>query len=599
MPAIEYKITPVDTDGHHFQVDLMIREPNPDGQRVQLPSWIPGSYLIRDFSKHLERIEAFQLNTKGKSSELKLKKMNSHTWEIPIVKGPVYIRSVHYAFDTSVRTAYLDRQRGFFNPSSLCLQVLGQAHLPCHVTINPPSENAHWEVQTTLSKRTTDRKGFGNYLAANYDELIDHPVGLGSFSIVRWKSHGISHRMAIQGHIGEIDSQRLRNDLQAVCEKHIALFDPHKKRAPFTEYLFLVNAVGQGYGGLEHRSSTALLCNRSDLPYVSNQREKTLPNQKNYNDFLGLCSHEYFHAWMVKKIQPKVFQPYMLDRRNYTQLLWLFEGFTSYYDDLQLFRSGAFDRTTYLNRILDTWNMVLRNPGRKIQSVAESSFDAWTKYYQADENTPNSVVSYYAKGSLVALALDLVIREYSQNKKSLDDVMHTLWKKHGSFSNQPGQGLGEDHQPDDFTSVVRDSLGSSFIPTWKKFHERYIQGTTDLPLEALLAKQGISLKLKKFSGSEKIKAILGIRTSNHDGWVRITHVLNDGTAERGGLAAGDILASINSERITPARFDAILSQLSGSKALFYVFRHDLALELNVSIMGSTWDQYQLNETTER
>jgi predicted metalloprotease with PDZ domain len=454
-----------------------------------------------------------------------------------------------------------------------------------------------------LTKKSVNAKGFGYYFANNYDELIDHPFALGQFTKISWKSCEVSHRMAIQGHVEKIDRERLLHDLQILCEKHIQFFDPKKKRAPFKEYLFLVNAVGHGYGGLEHRSSTALLCNRSDLPHASNQTAKNsrkftknniLPNQKSYENFLGLCSHEYFHAWMVKKVQPAAFQPYALDRKNYTQLLWLFEGFTSYYDDLQMFRSGLIEKNTYLKRILDTWNMVLRSPGRHIQSVADSSYDAWTKYYQSDENTPNAVVSYYAKGSLIALALDLLIREFSHHQKSLDDVMRALWKKHGSYSNQPGIGLKEYKNQNDFSHIVIETVGSSFQKTWSDFYRQYILGTKDIPLEELLSRFGVKLKQQELGHTEKTKAILGIRTTHSDGWLKVTHVLDGGTAQIAGIAPGDFIVSFNNERVTPSRWEQLLMAFSGSKVKVSVFRHDLLVHLEVSLQGSPCIQYQFD-----
>lgn len=609
MPAIEYQITPSDLDGHRYSVDLFIREPNPDGQRIQLPSWIPGSYMIRDFSKNIEKIQAFTKDTKNSLTPIPLKKINNSTWELPVVKNSVLIRLTAYAFDTSVRTAYLDQYRGFFNPSSICLQVLGQAHLPCHLYVNPPKtfssaiNLSSWEVQTSLTKKSVNARGFGSYLANNYDELIDHPFALGHFTKISWKSCGVPHKMVIQGHVAQLDSLRLLHDLQILCEKHIQFFDPQKKRAPFKKYLFLVNAVGDGYGGLEHRSSTALLCNRSDLPYETletvKSRHKTnvhniLPNQKKYEDFLGLCSHEYFHAWMIKKVQPAAFQPYTLDRKNYTQLLWLFEGFTSYYDDLQMFRSGLIDKNTYINRVLDTLNMVLRSPGRHIQSVADSSFDAWTKYYQSDENTPNAVVSYYAKGSLIALALDLLIREFTNHKKSLDDVMRALWKKHGAYGNQPGLGLKENKNQNDFSNIVIETVGSSFQKTWHDFYRQYIVGTKDIPIESLLNRIGIKLKTTQLSQTEKIKSILGIRTVNFDGWLKVTHVLDGGTAQKAGIAPGDIIVSLNNERVTPLRWEQLLKISSGPKVKISVFRHELLVHLEVSLVGNHWIQYQID-----
>jgi len=235
-------------------------------------------------------------------------------------------------------------------------------------------------------------------------------------------------------------------------------------------------AVGDGYGGLEHRASTALICARSDLPVKG---KAALSD--GYRTYLGLCSHEYFHTWNVKRIKPAAFAPYDLQNENYTSLLWLFEGFTSYYDDLFLVRSGVIDTDAYLKLVAKTVNGVLRGTGRRKQSVAESSFDAWVKYYRQDENAPNAIVSYYTKGSLVALALDLTIRSETNGKKSLDDVMRALWQTCGRrfYARDGGKGIAEDEVETLFNEVTGLKL--------KRFFDRYIRGTDDLPLEQLLA----------------------------------------------------------------------------------------------------------------
>jgi predicted metalloprotease with PDZ domain len=404
LPAIQYTVWPADLHGHRFRVKLHITNPDPNGQILQMPAWIPGSYLIRDFSKHVESLEAFSVTNTRK--RLAIKRIDNDHWQLPPTHSSIEVLTTVYAFDSSVRAAYLDTERAFFNATSLCLAVKGQEHLPCSLAVTAPelAFADHWTVQTTLRAAKTDERGFGFYLAKNYDDLLDHPVAMGEFQLVHWKSNGVSHRMAIQGCNHIVDSKRLAEDLQAICSSTIELFEPKTKRAPFEEYLFLVNAVLNGYGGLEHRNSTALLCRRDQIP-----QENILFEESAYREFLGLCSHEYFHAWLVKRIQPKAFQPYDLTKRNHTRLLWVFEGFTSYYDDLQLLRSKRIDLKTYLKLVADNWNGILRGPGRQKQSLADSSFDAWTKYYQADENTPNAVVSYYGKGALLALGLDLQI----------------------------------------------------------------------------------------------------------------------------------------------------------------------------------------------
>lgn len=566
LPVIQYTIWSADLHGHRFHVKLHIENPLPNGQILQMPAWIPGSYLIRDFSKQIETIEAFALDNPNEA--LPLERIDNDQWRLPKVAGAVEILTTVYAFDSSVRAAYLDTERAFINPSSLCLTVKGQESLPCALVLIPPKDACanSWTVQTGLQPAKVDSQGYGFYLAKNYDDLLDHPIAMGEFQIAHWKSNGVSHSMAIQGCIHEVDLERLATDLQAICTCTINLFEPKTKKAPFQNYLFLVNAVLSGYGGLEHRNSTALLCRRDQIPQVN-----TSLDEASYREFLGLCSHEYFHAWLVKRIQPKAFQPYQLDRRNHTRLLWLFEGFTSYYDDLQLFRSKRIDLKAYLKLVANNWNGILRGPGRLKQSLADSSFDAWTKYYQADENTPNAVVSYYGKGALVALGLDLKIRAFSGNRQSLDDLMRLIWQTHGVTLD----GIAEDGLDD----LMFKLLGKEFSKTWNEFKSHYIFGAQDIPIQKWIDPKMISVKQKTHSKLEKIKLQLGLRHSDSNGWLKVTHVLDGGAGQLAGLAPGDLLASINGERITTARWDKVLSSLvTGQVIQICFYRNDLEHE---------------------
>ena len=560
LPAIQYTVWPADLHGHRYQVKLHIAEPDPEGQVLQMPAWIPGSYLIRDFSKQIESIEAYSVGSKKK---LSLERLNNDQWRLSKVSGPVEVLTTIYAYDSSVRAAYLDTERAFFNASSLCLEVKGQENLACSLAIAPPEGGFtdHWSVQTSLRAAKIDSRGFGFYLAQDYEDLLDHPVAIGEFQIIRWISGGIPHSMAIQGCINSVDVKRLAQDLQAICTCTINLFEPKTKQAPFRSYLFLTNAVLNGYGGLEHRNSTALLCRRDQIPQVDMPLDESA-----YREFLGLCSHEYFHAWLVKRIKPKAFQPYDLSKRNHTRLLWLFEGFTSYYDDLQLFRSKRIDLKTYLDLVSTNWNGILRGPGRNKQSLADSSFDAWTKYYQADENTPNAVVSYYGKGALLALGLDLQIRAFSKNKKSLDDLIRLIWQRHGVTLD----GISEDG----LDNLVHELLGSDFSKTWADIKSRYIFGTEDIPLQKWVSSKSILVKQKTQSKLEKIKLQLGMRHTDVNGWLKVTHVLDGGAAQLAGLAPGDLLASINGQRVTSGRLDKILSSLAEGQSIHFCFYRD-------------------------
>ena len=581
LPEIQYTVWPADPHGHRYRVKLHIANPDPAGQIIEMPAWIPGSYLIRDFSKNIESLEARSVGSNSRT--IALERIDNDRWRLPKNTDAVEIFTTVYAFDSSVRAAYLDTERAFFNASSLCFTVKGQEHLPCSLAILAPEATFadHWSVQTSMAVAKTDSRGFGFYLAQNYDDLLDHPVAMGEFQVVQWQSCGTAHRMAIQGCANPIDTKRLADDLKAICSSTIELFEPKSQRAPFGSYLFLVNAVLNGYGGLEHRNSTALLCRRDQIP-----QNQVLYDENAYREFLGLCSHEYFHAWLVKRIQPKAFQPYQLDRRNHTRLLWLFEGFTSYYDDLQLFRSKRIDLATYLKLVSDNWNGILRGPGRLKQSLADSSFDAWTKYYQADENTPNAVVSYYGKGALLALALDLKIRAFSKNKQSLDDLMRLLWRKHGI----PMDGIAEEGLDD----LLHELLGNGFTKIWKEMKSKYVFGTEDIPIQKWIGSKRVSVRPKSESKLEKLKLQFGIRHSDSNGWLKVTHVLDGGIAQAAGLASGDLLASINGQRITNARWEKVLGGLTeGQSIVICFYRDDFMYERLAQVKAVIPPQYEL------
>ena len=418
---VRYHICPAAPAAHYYDVRCSVVAPDPAGQSFALPAWIPGSYLIRDFARHVVAIRA-----ECDGEPVLLTKLDKHTWQArPIASGKTLsvIYRV-YAWDLSVRGAHLDETHGFFNGTSVFLRVLGREAAPCQVEIQQPEGSLYkdWRVATALLSAHGENgaaggHGFGWYSAANYDELIDHPVEMGRFALASFEACGVTHEIVITGR-HDCDMDRLTADLKRICEWQIRFFG---EPAPMDRYVFLVTAVGEGYGGLEHRASTALLCSRNDLPYPG------MPDStESYRSFLGLCSHEYFHSWNVKRIKPEAFVGYDLDRENYTSMLWVFEGFTSYYDDLVLLRSGVIKLEEWLEQIAKTIARVESGPGRLQQTLAESSFDAWSKFYRPDENTPNVVVSYYAKGALLALALDLTLRKKTQGRAALDDLMRAL-----------------------------------------------------------------------------------------------------------------------------------------------------------------------------
>ncbi len=574
-PAIRYRIIPLDPQAHLFEVTLRIARPAAAGQSLSLPAWIPGSYLIRDFARHIVAIEA---SCGGR--RVGLQKLDKHTWRAAPCPKPLEVRYRVYAWDLSVRDAHLDTTHGFFNGTSVFLRVHGQDDQPCSVRIERPpgARFKGWRVATSLPGAGAPEFGFGDYQAGNYDELIDHPVELGNFALASFDAGGIRHDIALTGR-HDADFERLASDLRAICTTQSRFFEPRSHRAPMPRYLFLVTAVGEGYGGLEHRSSTALLCARNDLPHAG---MNGIP--ASYRKFLGLASHEYFHSWNIKRIKPLAFAKYDLERENHTRLLWVFEGFTSYYDDLLLLRSGAIALEDYFTALGETIGVVLRAPGRKLQSVAESSFDAWSRFYRQDENSPNAIVSYYTKGALVALALDLTIRQRSADRHSLDDVIRHIWRRFGrDFADNQG-GLDEDGLPAEVAAATGLDLRRQ-IRAWT-------QGTADLPLARLLAGAGVKLAT---SSATKGGARLGARLVMRPGGLEIATAYSAGPAESAGLAGGDLIIAADGLRVDAAALQTMLDRRrDGERLRLHVFRRDELIEAQVVLAAPPPSEIKLS-----
>ena len=423
--------------------------------------------MIREFARNI-----VQLSAEQGGRLVALTKADKSSWLIDCKAGaPLTIRYRVYAWDRSVRTNYFDQSRGFLNPAALMLQDDTTPNAPCSLTLVAPrfAEGCDWKCATSMTPRAIDARGFGEYVASDFDELIDHPLECAAFDEFAFDAGGVPHRFVISGrHRGDLE--RLKIDSQKICQAHIDLFGD--VAPPFAQYVFQLHVVDDGYGGLEHRASTALIAPRNNLPTKGDAAIG-----EGYLELLGLISHEYFHAWNVKRIKPAAFTPYDTSRENYTRLLWLFEGFTSYYDELILRRTGLITENDYLKLIARHLTQLMRTPARATQSIAESSFDAWTKYYRQDENSPNALVSYYLKGGLVALLLDLKLR--SENKGTLDDVMRHLWREFG----KTGKGV-----PEDAMGVFEQCTGASL----RDFEAKYINGTDEPDWLAAFAAMGIA-----------------------------------------------------------------------------------------------------------
>ncbi len=543
---ISYRVELHRPQAHLFRVTLKLSRPLAL-QVFSLPAWIPGSYLLREFSRHLHDMQASQ---GGK--RLLLRQLGKASWQVECSEAAALELSyLVYAFDPSVRAAFLDGQRGFFNGTSLFLRAQGHEDESHELDLRglPPG----WQVATALRPAKVDARGQGRYAADDYDELVDHPVEMGKFWRGRFVAHGVAHEFVVSGALPDFDAERLLADTKRICEAEIAFWHPNR-RAPFQHYVFMLNAVDEGYGGLEHRASTALIANRRDLP----QRGRT-ESAEGYVKLLGLISHEYFHTWNVKRMRPAEFGRYDYSRENYTELLWFFEGFTSYYDDLLLRRCGLIDDAGYLNLVGKTVSGVLAAPGRKLQSVARSSFDAWIKYYRPDENTPNATISYYTKGALVALALDLTLR--AEKRGSLDEVMRALWLR----------SAGGTIRESDVAQVLRDVSGRPFdqeLAAW-------VHGTEDIPVGELLQRFGVALKHDPATLAQR----LGVKVNESAlTGVRLAQVMRGGVAEACGMAAGDELLAVDDWRLRRLD-DALRLVPPGDKAQWLVSRDQRLLRL--------------------
>lgn len=512
IAPLHYRVVAASLSRHRWAVELNISRPQAE-QIVSLPVWVPGSYLIREFARHLHRLQASQ-----EDEPCLLEQLDKTRWKIRAdPKKTLTLTYEVYAFDNSVRTSWLDQERGFFNGTSLFLRVHGQEEHMHALTLVEPQDVAHWRVATAMPSTHVNAAGFGDYAAGNYDELIDHPVEMGDFWSGDFEIRGVPYRFVVAGAPASFDGQRLLHDTRQLCEATVQLWHPDGEAPPQRQYVFMLNAVGHGYGGLEHRESTALICSRSDLPTLGMPARAEC--SKNYVNLLGLISHEHFHTWNIKRLKPSEFEPYDLERENYTRLLWFFEGITSYYDDLLLHRAGLISAKAYLKIISKTINSIMQAPGRKAQSVAQASFDAWTRFYRPDENTPNTTISYYGKGALVGLCLDLLLR--AEGKGSLDDAMRALW------ANCKGGPVTED----DIADALKQVGGRSFIPEL----QAWVHDTQELPLKPLLGNQGV----KVIEDKAPLAQSLGLRVHLKNTRLFIQLVLDDSPAATAGLSAGD------------------------------------------------------------
>lgn len=550
--AIAYKIFFDKLNKHLLSVECVIQRPNVDGQLVSIPSWVPGSYLIRDFAKNIVAIEASSNNEK-----VFMQKINKNTWQCAPCNGPLIIYYSVFCFDQAARGAYVDHTRVFFDSCRIFLVIEGEEEQTHTVEILQPDSTAlaKWRCATSMTPASIDNLGFGLYVANNHLELIDHPFEISDFQNFEFMVGNTPHSLIVAG-IASADFPSLVSTVQKICTAQMNFFGelPSMQR-----YVFILSVLYKGWGGIEHRSSSSLICTRDSLPRYGEEIKR-----EDYKSLLGLFSHEYFHLWNVKRIKPEVFINPNLNIEQYTRQLWIFEGITSYYDNLILVSAGVLTLQEYVHILQADINSMLQIPGINIQTLEESSFDAWIKFYQPDENSVNSSISYYLKGSLVALALDLLIIKNSKRKQSLADIMLVLWQQYG----KTGLGLPEQY----FEQVTFEVTGENYT----EFFNKYLRTTASLELNDLLQDVGIIYKSK----NPNILDNLGMKLFTDQNKLTVRSVLNNSVAENAGLSPNDVIIALNNLVVNISNIEFTIANCKiNDYVTLHVIRGDILLEL--------------------
>ena len=518
-----------------------------DAPSLWLPAWIPGSYLMREFARnitavHYEILDSQVVSNDKQINTYRAQKTDKNTWQLPEAQAGQRICVLYevYCYDLSVRTAYVDQQRLYGNFTSLALAIDGQEQQEVEVDLIVPAAFLADKDASLVRlacgleavQAQIDKPQIYTLQADSYHELIDHPFEIAeqdSFDfIIQDNSHQtLSHHFYLSGK-HSANMGRLQQDVTQICQTYLDWLGD----APFNNYTFMTFASGQDYGGLEHINSTSLITPRRDLP---NADEPKVPSS-DYQRFLGLCSHEYFHAWWVKTVRPDVMLEVDLRREAFTPLLWVFEGFTSYIDDFMLQASGVIDKASYLKLLAEQINRYYQTPGRTHQSVAESSFDAWIKLYRNDENTGNAGISYYNKGALVALCLDLTLLTKSAGRYRLFDVVKEFYS----------QAKQKDNKRIGISSADMGAVIGQFMPLadWEEFERRYVNGVEELPLETLLAENGIKIHTNTKETADK-NIPWGMRCSETPLGLKVNRVNRDSAAAKAGISAHDVIVAID------------------------------------------------------
>ncbi|MFC3120091.1 M61 family metallopeptidase [Agaribacter flavus] len=585
---IKYRITPLSISEHLFAVSMVVSAGDRHTVTLSLPSWIPGSYMIRDFAKNL-----IGLNCANK--EVIVTQLDKQTWRVQqsrgLPLGDIQLDYQVFAFDLSVRAAYINDEYAFFNGTSVFLKVVEFEHTEHHVCVDK-SHLKSWEKLANAIEIITSMPCVDNsnttaqtrhFLCSDYLTMVDHPVVIGQFTRASFELDGVTFHAVFTGN-HKLNLARICKDLQPICKHHISLFS----EIPVSEYWFITLLCKNGFGGLEHTASTILQYAYDALP-KPNENDGM---EEGYRDFLSLCSHELFHTWHVKRNKPDVYLSPDLSQEVYSPQLWIYEGFTSLYDDLTLARTGLITPEEYCKIVGQNITRLLRNPGRHKQSIEESSFNAWTKFYKQDANSVNHIVSYYLKGGIAALAIDIKIRQLSQQQYNLDHVMQAIWNQFGS------KNIGT---PDEvIKTICQDTLGldlSAFIDLTSKT-------TQDLPLSELLQTIGLSMHLRSRTGNDDKGGIESSGESTRDFGAllndqtigcKVTQILDGRAASLAGLQLNDHIIALNGLEVNAKSLMRELNTMDvGTEAQIHILRDGRLLCLSLPVIEAEKDTCYLS-----
>ena len=547
LGSIEYNVSMSSPHTHYFEVEIQLKNYDEDFVDFKIPVWTPGSYLIREYAKNVEGFLAFSMNNK---KVLKFHKINKFTWRIEHKKEEsVLIKYRVYAFEGSIRMSYLDDNHAFIMSNTLLMFVEDLRSTSSVLTINVPDQ---WKKISTSLTRLEGKPNV--FYVPDYDILIDSPIEIGNHEIIEFMAAGVPHEVVMYG-ASNYKPEQIKRDLTKIVETATEIFEEN----PNEKYTFFVHHSDHGSGGLEHLNSTALGVSRW-----------TYTNPKSYNYFLSLAAHEYFHLWMVKRLKPIEFDFINYDEETYTDLLWVMEGITSYFEEKIMLRSGFYDVNRFINNLLSTMSKIQNTPGAGVQSVVEASFDAWIKYYKRNENSDNNQISYYNKGMILGALLDLEIIDGSEGEKSLDDVINQLYYQ---FYKKKGRGI----VAEDLKKVAEKASGRDL----NDFFSDYVYGTKDLDNEKYLHSAGIGLI--EINNSINARSI-GVKFKQENNGLYVTSLIRGGSAYDNGIYVGDELISINSYRIYTHNLNSLLDQFKiGEKVTFLINRKGIVKSIELDI----------------